>query len=77
MIRALVSKWRNRKVLNGLAKAEQQANRLFNDKKSVSVMCIYCRNLLLRKDAVYVYNIERDEAEFSHEECWSKNNKRN
>lgn len=71
---AIFAKLRNRKFFGGMDEAAKRANTLYN-KKGGTVVCIYCGQLLLKKEAAVVYDLEKNENEYSHEKCWQKNNR--
>lgn len=57
-----------------LKKCQQKAKKMI-DKKGDVVICKWCGNLLKKQDADIIYNIEKNEVEFMHEECFYKNEK--
>lgn len=61
-----------KKFDKGLEKVRKRAQILF-DKKQETVVCKYCGKLLLKKEAGSVYDIEKAELSFFHEECFDKN----
>lgn len=54
-----------------LKKTIEKAQKLY-DKKRDTVVCSYCGNLLLKKEAGCVYDIENKDLTFHHEECFNK-----
>lgn len=69
----MFEKLRNRKIHKDLASCLSKANELYSNKGN-TVLCHYCRQLMLKSEAAVVYNIEVDTIEYSHEACWSDNN---
>lgn len=54
-----------------IEKARKEAQTKY-DKKQEVVYCEYCGELLLKKDASCVYDIENKKLTFHHEKCFNK-----
>lgn len=69
----MFNKLRNKKFNKGIEFAQKRVNELYKN-KSESVICFYCKQLMLKNEATIVYNMQTDEMECSHEKCWNENN---
>jgi RNase P subunit RPR2 len=67
------SKLRNNKYFKSMEDLTKKSNELYN-KKFQTVVCVYCGQLLPKNEAAVVFDIEKGENEYSHEECWNANN---
>lgn len=54
-----------------IEKERKKAQKLY-DKKQDIVICKYCKQLLPKNEAGCIYDIEKKELEFHHEECFDK-----
>ena len=54
-----------------IEKIRKQAQELYNGKQDV-VVCEYCGNLLSKSEAGCIYDIEKNEMTYHHEECFYK-----
>ena len=62
---------KNKKFDKQLEKERKKAQELY-DKKQDTVVCSYCGELLPKKEADSIYDIENKELTFCHSDCFDK-----
>lgn len=54
-----------------LEKIRKEATKLYNEKQD-TVVCSYCGGLIPKNEAGCIYDIEKQQLLFHHEECFNK-----